>query len=286
MCTPSQIWVRGSGAYKRAEFVPLPTLAKGKESVACSGMDVVSTTPMKGSPSGAKCERISLNGYYSAGALVKVTNGHDTRRANDKNSCPEGTKIFSPASRADWKTFLASAGVLQKPHFIFDVTRPANGCGGCTSHAMNSANRQQKSWVTSDGSPWWLRSKKYSEPNGDYHANCYMHFWHGKPKNENSVTFNDGNCNYHSRDYYCQPRRLSLKPKTGPASCKCSKVALTGKYTAGLLVKCSECTSVSKSTQRNSCPHGMKIFSPQSRQDWNTFLSSAGPLYAPHWIVD
>ena len=51
---------------------------------------------------------------------------------------------------------------------------------------MNSGNNKQKSWKTSDGSPWWLRSTRYNEPNGDYSANCFLNLWHN-PKNENSV---------------------------------------------------------------------------------------------------
>jgi len=61
-------------------------------------------------------------------------------------------------------------------------------------------------------SPWWLRKSTYNEPNGDYHANCYLDLWHA-PANENSVTFNDGNCNYHSKSYYCQTVK-SKKSKT------------------------------------------------------------------------
>ena len=60
--------------------------------------------------------------------------------------------------------------------------------GGCTGNAMNSGNANQKSWVTQDEALWWLRSTTYSEPNGDYHANCYLDLWH-TPKNENSVTW-------------------------------------------------------------------------------------------------
>merc|ERR1719345_44767 len=152
---------------------------------------------------------------------------------------------------------------------------------------MNSKNANQKSWKTTDGQPWWLRSTKYSEPNGDYKANCYLDLWHGRPRNENVVSFNDGNCNYHSKSYYCQPLGLDLNPNKGsPRSCSCSKVDLSGHYTAGVLVKCQQCLTVYKSSQKNSCPKGMKIFSPATRQDWKTVLDSAGALRAPHWIVD
>ena len=121
--------------------------------------------------------------------MVKCVDCTDVRRTSDKISCPEGTKLFAPASQADWKSFIASASPLRAPNWIIDVTRPQNGCGGCTGNAMNSGNANQKSWVTQDQAPWWLRSTTYSEPNGDYHANCYLDLWH-TPKNENSVTWN------------------------------------------------------------------------------------------------
>jgi len=285
-CTVPNLYP-STGAYKRKEFAPLPTMAKGVQSAPCSGVESMPTTPRSGSPKGAKCRRVMLNGYYSAGGLVKCTNGFDVYKSLQKNSCPRGTKIFSPMTRNDWRTFLASADDLRAPNWIIDVTRPANSCGGCTGNPMNSKNRNQKSWKTSDGSPWWLRSTQFSEPNGDYSANCYLDLWHGKPRNENSVSFNDGRCSYHSKSYYCQPVNLGLKPKAGsPRSCACSKVDLTGKYTAGVLVKCEQCITVYRSSQKNSCPNGMKIFSPASREDWKTFLDSAKALRAPNFIVD
>jgi hypothetical protein len=57
---------------------------------------------------------------------------------------------------------------LRAPHWVIDVTRPQNGCGGCTRHAMNSGVAAQKTWQTSDKSAWWLRNSRYNEPNGDY----------------------------------------------------------------------------------------------------------------------
>merc|ERR1719247_2464494 len=125
------------------------------------------------------------------------------------NSCPEGTKIFSPRSREDWKTFIASANPLRSPHWIIDITRGENGCGGCTGSAMRSDVPAQAEWRTSDGSAWWLRESAYSQPNGDYTANCYLEMTH-TPENENSIVFDDDTCNAHSRSYYCQ----SLKTTT------------------------------------------------------------------------
>lgn len=275
-----------TGPYKKAQFSPLPVLAKGKDPQRCSGIEEISLSPRKGSPKSCKCARVILNGAYSAGAMVRCDKCLDVFRSTDKNSCPQGTKLFSPRSRSDWETLLKSGGPLRAPHWIVDVTRPKNGCGGCSKHAMNSGNNNQKTWRTSDGSAWWLRSKAYSKQSSQYTANCFMNL-HVKNEDANQITFNENKCKYHSKSYYCQVKHLDLNPKSGsPDSCTCSKVELSGAYSAGVLVKCAECITVSKSTQKNSCPKGMKIFSPRSREDWKTFIDSAGPLRAPHFIID
>ena len=56
--------------YKAAEFAPLPTLAKGKAGANdCMGVGVASTTPAEGSPKSCKCEKVTMNGPYSAGSV-------------------------------------------------------------------------------------------------------------------------------------------------------------------------------------------------------------------------
>jgi len=273
-------------SYKIANFAPLPALAKGKEDAyECAGLKEISTIPADGSPKECKCERITLNGPYGPGSMVKCSDCLDVRRSLEKNSCPDGTKLFAPRTRSDWKTFLSSAEPLRAPNFIIDITRPQKGCGGCGRHAMNSHVAAQYSWKTSDGAPWWLRSTRNNEPNGDYQANCYMDMWNAR--DENDVTFNDGNCAYHAKSYYCQSMQISTRPKAGsPRGCVCKLVALTGKYSAGSLLKCVGCLRVSRSTQKNSCPRGTKLFSPRSRADWKTFIASATALRSPHWIID
>merc|ERR1719502_1212357 len=276
-----------TGAYKRKEFAPLPTLAKGKVSVPCSGVEEIPTKPRKGSPPTCKCRRVTLEGHYRAGPLVKCTKCRDVRRSKDRSSCPRGTKIFAPSTKGDWKTLLGSTQPLGQPHWIIDITRPQDGCGGCTSNPMNWQNSNQKSWRTSDRSPWWLRSTKYSEPNGDYSANCYLGLGKKRQPTPDSITFNDHGCNFHSKAYYCQKRRLWLPPKKGsPKSCKCQPVTMASRYSTKLLVKCEECLTVSRSLEKNSCPKGTKLFSPRSRADWKAFIVSAAPLRAPHWIID
>merc|ERR1719487_1187481 len=128
--------------YKEAEFVPLPTAAKGKmDGNECAGLKEVNLKPHPSSahlegPGGCKCERITMNGPFSPGTLVKCVNCADVHRSTDINSCPSGTKLFSPRTFADWDTFLKSTSGesrLADPDWIIDITRPVDGCPFCTS---------------------------------------------------------------------------------------------------------------------------------------------------------
>merc|ERR1719353_2590570 len=69
-----------TGAYKRKEFAPLPALAKGQPSVPCSGVEEIPTKPRLGSPKACKCRRVTLEGHYRAGPLVKCTKCHDVSK--------------------------------------------------------------------------------------------------------------------------------------------------------------------------------------------------------------
>ena len=142
---------------------------------------------------------------------MKISNGLRVKKSTEQNSCPVGWKIWAPRNKADWTSVYNALGhninnYPKKPHLLVDVTRNSNGCGGCTKFAMKSRVKQQRSWRTEDGSAWWLRDTKYNEPNGDYKPNCYLHVYDVNPDN---VRFNDGNCNYSSSDYLCQPEDLS-----------------------------------------------------------------------------
>jgi len=283
-----------TGEYKKAEFAPLPAVAKGKgDANECTGVMEISTRPSGDSPETCECTRVTLNGPYSPGPMVKCTNCIDIRSSKDENSCPGGTKLFAPQSREDWMTFLSSAEPLRDPNWIIDVTRPSSGCAGCEEHPMNAGNREQQQWGwgTEDNTPWWLRNTPVTGAGYDYGANCYFDLFPGRDHTEicaDSVTFAASkDCEYHSKSYYCQLESYSTTPKKGsPQGCRCKKVELTGRWSAGILLKCVGCLEVSKSTQKNSCPAGTKVFSPRTREDWKTFLDSATPLRSPSWIVD
>jgi len=246
--------------------------------------------PAEGSPDGCECTLVNLEGVYSPGPVVRCNGCLDVHHSTDQNSCPSGWKIFSPRSKADWEVLEASldGDWPANPHLIIDITRTETGCGGCAS-PMRSDNPAQSSWTTTDGSPWWLRDGNHREPSGDYHANCYLWVAGTNPE---AIHFNDANCYYHSSDYLCQPETAQPpvpEPAAGsPPGCQCREVALQDSYSAGQVVRCDGCLDVHHSTDQNSCPSGMKIFSPRSKADWEVLEASlVGDWPAsPHLIVD
>merc|ERR1719198_2340816 len=169
------------------------------------------------------CKRIQLVGTYSAGVLLKCEKCKEVRQSTQANSCPTGTKIFSPRTRADWATFLGSAVPLRAPHWIVDVTKPTDGCTDCNDYAMNSDTAEQKTWVTKDSSPWFLRSQAtqgaWVEPS-EYKANCYLNLY--SFNNEDTIVFESkssetgtnaeahaSGCEFYSSSYYCQSTRTT-----------------------------------------------------------------------------
>ena len=75
--------------------------------------------------------------------MMRITNGLKLSKSTQSNSCPSGWKIWSPRNKNDW-TLVYNAmdqdmkNYPQKPFLIVDVTRDADGCGGCQNYAMNS----------------------------------------------------------------------------------------------------------------------------------------------------
>merc|ERR1712032_1017129 len=228
-----------------------------------------------------------------AGKLVSVMNGKKVRKVAEKDSCPKGFKIWSPRNKNDWTVVYNAMkkninNYPKKPHNIVDVTRPANGCGGCTKYAMKSTTAQQGSWKTTDGSAWWLRDGKYNEPNGDYHANCYLHVYDVNP---NNVRFNDGSCGYYSTEYLCQPAQVPTKCRSGSASnCKVTRINVNG-YSPGGLARIHNGRRVRRSTETDSCPDKWKVWSPRNKNDWTLVYNAMGKTInnypkKPHFIID
>ena len=78
----------------------------------------------------------------------------------------------------------------------------------------------------SDIGTWWLRDTPYSEPNGDYTANCFLNLYGSWTPS--SLTFNDGGCSYGSgNNYICSTNDFNNVPVTPPVTS-----GLVGLYTA------------------------------------------------------
>merc|ERR1719265_1197046 len=43
-----------------------------------------------------------------------------------------------------------------------------------------------------------------------------MDLWKSPHNSENNIQFNDGRCSYHSRSYYCQPKKVKKPPPPAP----------------------------------------------------------------------
>ena len=163
-----------------------------------------------GSPAGCTVTALTMQGIYIPGQLIMVRNGKKVKRSTDADSCPTNWKIWAPTNQQDLQVAFDSSNDFvdtADPHFIMDVTRNVGGCGGCAA-AMNSNTDAQTTdlthpWKTTDGRPWFMRNSGYGEPNGDYHANCYLQIYGTQP---GDLQFNDLNCEYESHSYLCQPK--------------------------------------------------------------------------------
>ena len=118
---------------------------------------------------------------------------------SDPNSCPEGTDIWVPRSynhaKAVWDAYSSYISFV-------GIYRPEDGCGSCTSYAMNSGTSQASHWRTVANStggpvePWFMRAVPYSEPNGDYTPGCWLSARWNRGYDQHGLYFNDAHCNY------------------------------------------------------------------------------------------
>ena len=54
------------------------------------------------------------------------------------------------------------------------------GCGDCCGGIMNSA--ECSTAVATDGGPWWIGDRTYSEPSGNWDGGCFLaKGWEGPP---------------------------------------------------------------------------------------------------------
>ncbi len=141
------------------------------------------------------CDMSTDGGGYT---YYPVSGGTSTSRYTDNNTCKTlGMDIVYPRTKAHWDSMIARFSTSYFP-FIPGVYKTGGG-GNYTGCVMNSSGCG--GWRVGDGGQWWLRSSTYSEPNGDYSANC----WLGTRdvSNTSSITYNDGHCSYGGSSYIC-----------------------------------------------------------------------------------
>jgi len=154
--------------------------------------------PSGSNPIQAICDMNTEGGGYTYYGIVS---GITTSRATDNNSCIAlGMDIVYPRSQDHWDSMLT--------HFdsSYFATIPGvyktSSSGNFTYCAMNSsASYCGTSWRVGDGGRWWLRGSTYTEPNGDYSANCWLGM--RSVASSSNITFNDANCNYSTSSYVC-----------------------------------------------------------------------------------
>jgi hypothetical protein len=140
------------------------------------------------------CDMTTEGGGYT---YYAIDSGVRTYRSTDPNDCKDlGMDIVYPRSRDHWVSMMAR---YDTSYFstIPGVTKPASG-GNYTWCAMNSESCPD--YGVGDGGRWWLRATTYSEPNGDYTADCWLsqYDW-----NVDNIRFNDGGCSYSTTKYIC-----------------------------------------------------------------------------------
>ena len=150
--------------------------------------------PNNSGPIEAICDMTTEGGGYTYYGV----NGIGTSRFTDNNTCKSlGMDIVFPRSQAHWVSMVAR---FDTSYFatIPGVYKTGNG-GNYTNCAMNSNGCSD--WRVGDGGRWWLRDTSYSEPNGDYVANCWLSA--SLSGGTGNITFNDGNCSYSTSKYVC-----------------------------------------------------------------------------------
>lgn len=151
--------------------------------------------PSNGNPVEVICDMSTEGGGYT---YYGVSGGITTSRFTENNTCKGlGMDIVYPRSEAHWNSMNAR---FDTSYFnaVPGVYKTNDG-GNYTGCVMNSSGCSD--WRVGDGGRWWLRDSTYSEPNGDYTANCWLETRSVSPAS--NIEFNDGYCGTSTSKYVC-----------------------------------------------------------------------------------
>jgi hypothetical protein len=149
------------------------------------------------------CDMETDGGGYT---FYPISNGIRSCKSTAANSCKElGMDIVIPRTKPHFQKLFASPNFGHGKGYLNacpGVSKPSNG-GRYRNIAFHSeaGNAASRDWKATDGGSWYLHDKtSYSEPSGDYNANCWLGCLTYRPE---YLNLNDARCNYCTTKYVC-----------------------------------------------------------------------------------